>query len=193
MSYFLLRLSLAIMCSKPQTRHMAWCTAWQGIWNRGSDETEWLKWKCPFEKIWSPGCWHWVGSFLNYRDSEAHFGIHWWKLGAHVFSKLISTLKRIYLLLQCQERPSQRGGGNRNSIQCLSAWKTWLFLVCSLPKAGLGCFMNERFVDICFMQTKCLGKPHTTGSVSQTAEKASQGLKVSILKAWAPAEDYNLK
>lgn len=53
----------------------------------------------------------WVMSFLNYRDSEAHFDIHWWKLGIHIFSKLISTLKKIYLLLQSQEQPSQRGRG----------------------------------------------------------------------------------
>lgn len=52
--------------------------------------------------------------------------------------------------------------------------------------------MNERFVGIRLTQAKCLGKPHTTVSVSQPAEKASQGLQVPVLQAWALAEDYNL-
>lgn len=61
-----------------------------------------------------------------------------------------------------------------------------------LPQPDLGHSMNERFVGICLMQAKCLGKPHTTVSVSQPAEKASQGLQVPVLQAWALAEDYNL-
>ena len=57
-----------------------------------------------------------------------------------------------------------------------------------LPQPGLRPSMNERFVGICLMQSKCLGKPHTTASVSQPPEKPSQGLKVPILQAG----DYNL-
>lgn len=110
--------------------------AWQDIWNRGpmgkSVRNGGADPRKPGLLAALPTC-PTSGAFCKL---QRPFWYPLVKLGTPIFSKLKTTFRKSWFIA-AKSKAAFPGGGktNRNPIQGLSAWKTWLFPVCSATPA----------------------------------------------------------
>lgn len=160
---------------------MAGQDKWNGQWGE-SDGTGCVQWRCWSQKSGLLTAVHRSPTRSVVSKLQSQFGIFGKTWVPYIFLKLITTFKKIYLL-QSQKQPSKRKGKQTKIL--FSVWvheRPGYFQSVRCPSPGLRRFMNERFVGICLVQTECLGKPRTTGSVPNWLRRLPRVWKYQFLK-----------